>query len=90
METIKPTRQKLRKATHTAAAHVEVGVQLNAKRQKLFNLFRGGEGKKLGRGYENGGRNLWWAKKLVEGRVKINGRQLRISECGTAQLSSRT
>ena len=69
---------------------MEVGVQLNAKRQKLFNLFPGGRDKKLGRGYENGGRNLWWAKKLVEGRLKVNGGQHRKSECGTAQLSSRT
>ena len=60
------TKEKLRKATHTAAAHVEVGVQLNAKRQKLFNLFRGGGGvKNWGGGMKMGGgicggQKNWW------------------------------
>ena len=66
------------------------GSNLMPKGKKFFNLFCGGRGKKLGRGYENGGRNLWWAKKLVEGRVKMNGGQHRKSECGTSQLRSKT
>ena len=69
---------------------MEEGVQSNAKRQKVFNLFRGGRGKKLGRGYENWGRNLWCAKRLLEGRLKVNGGQHRKSEGGIAQLSPRT
>ena len=35
---------------HIRNIHVEEGVQSNAKRQKVFNLFRGGEGEKIGEG----------------------------------------
>ena len=52
--------KKFSKATHAAAAHVEVGVQLNAKRQNLFDLFRcGGGAMKMGGRNCGGQKNSW-------------------------------